>query len=367
MTDPVSPGSAAASTDPRAGTHTIGIVGPGRMGVGIATAVLMAARSHPLVLLDVKARPPGTEFAALQRAREEIAANLHLLQELGLVDGDPGQRLETLTLSRDPAEELPPCSLVFETLPETTIAKGAFYAQSGAYLGGDGVIASATSTFTLETLREMGAPPDRTVAAHWLNPAFLIPLVEVAHAEWTDPAAAARVVGFLESIGKIPVQLRSSPGFIVPRIQVAAMNEAVRIVEEGLAGPTEIDTAVKAGFGFRLGVFGLIEFIDLGGIDILAHAGNYLHATLGREHYRPPRSVTDKMAAGEVGPRGGKGYYDYHGVDTSRLFRDRYCGFVELLRAYAESPHLSFRGGIHTGSQEEGKGGPKHAETREER
>jgi 3-hydroxybutyryl-CoA dehydrogenase len=182
--------------------------------------------------------------------------------------------------------------------------------------------------------------------------------VEVAHAEWTAPKALSQVLGFLGDIGKIAVPLRNSPGFIVPRIQVAAMNEAVRIVEEGVAGAAEVDTAIKSGFGFRLVVLGLMEFIDLGGLDILAHAGAYLSDTLGKDHFRPPASVQDKMAAGELGPRTGRGYYDYGGVDTAALFRDRYRAFADLLTHVSASPHMSFFGGVevrsgHHADQEE--------------
>ena len=87
------------------------------------------------------------------------------------------------------------------------------------------------------------------------------------------------------------------------------MNEAVRILQEGVTTAEEIDTAIKAGFGFRLGVLGLLEFIDLGGVDILYHAGSYLHSALGGNHYQPPALVAEKMRLNEMGPRTGKGIF----------------------------------------------------------
>jgi len=261
-------------------------------------------------------------------------------------------------MTRDLGRDLAGCPLVFEALPETIESKSPFYRDILGTLGPDCVAASATSTFALEAFRDMRAPAERVVTAHWLNPAFLMPLVEVAHADWTAPTALSRVLGFLAGIGKIAVPLRNSPGFIVPRIQVAAMNEAVRIVEEGVADAAEVDTAIKAGFGFRLLVLGLLEFIDLGGLDILAHAGSYLSETLGKEHFSPPASVQGKMAAGELGPRTGRGYYDYEGVDTAALFQDRYRAFADLLTYVSGSPYLSFFGGVevrggHHADQEE--------------
>ncbi|MHB8763487.1 MAG: 3-hydroxyacyl-CoA dehydrogenase NAD-binding domain-containing protein [Deferrisomatales bacterium] len=324
----------------------VAIVGPGRMGVGIATAVLAAGDGHRVTLLDPKERPAGSEHAALERARGEILANLALLGDLGLVDGDPGERIGRLATGRA-LDELPAgCDFVFEALPEVVAVKREFFRDVGPLLGDATVVATATSTFHLREFWDGCSRPGSVVAAHWLNPAFLIPLVEVAHGEQTEPWAVEKTLAFLRAIGKVPVTLRSSPGFIVPRIQVAAMNEAVRMLEEGVATAAEIDTAIKAGFGFRLGVMGLVEFIDLGGVDILARAGEYLQGALPAGRYAPPPLVAEKMARGETGPRAGRGFYDYAGVDTDELFRRRYRGFAELLRLYQTSPWLRFAGGV---------------------
>ncbi len=325
---------------------TVAVVGPGRMGIGIATAVLMVGQGYRVVLVDVKERGEEGEGASLERARAEIAANLGLLGELGALEGNPADLLSDLSLVHGLRGDLGACELLFEALPERLEAKRPFYSEVGRFVGDDAVLASATSTFDLRVFEEIHPRAERVVIAHWLNPAFLIPLVEVAAGARTAPAARQRAADFLRAIGKIPVTLRSSPGFIVPRIQVAAMNEALRILEEGVATAEEIDTAIKAGFGFRLAVLGLVEFIDLGGVDILAHAGTYLHAALHQDHLRPPRLVAEKMARGEVGPRSGQGFYSYDGVDLPALFRSRYQGFLELLRLYDASRVLRFTGGI---------------------
>jgi len=328
-------------------SQTVGVVGPGRMGIGIATAILAGGPHHQVHLFDVKKREAGKEEEALLSAENEIQTNLRLLQELGLTSGSPDKALPSLSLERRLEESLPSCSLVFEALPEDISVKSGFYSQASSLLPKTTIIASTTSTFNLGVFKDLYSQPAQVLVAHWLNPAFLVPLVEVARAEWTHNQACDHLRKFLESVGKVPVTLKDSPGFIVPRIQVAAMNEAVKILEEGVADAEEIDTAVKAGFGFRLSVLGLLEFIDLGGLDTLARAGGYLHSTLGKEHYAPPASVTKKYGAGELGPKTGRGYFDYSGVDTNALFEERYRGFAALLQAFANSPRLSFRGGIH--------------------
>jgi 3-hydroxybutyryl-CoA dehydrogenase len=326
--------------------ESIAIVGPGRMGVGIATAVLMANQGHTVTLVDTKKRDPGKQTEALDRASAEIKANLALLDELELLRGDAAALDASLNVSTELTSCVSGCSFIFEALPEKVPVKQKFYRAVGPLMSDDTVIASATSTFHLDVFWEVCTRPGNVVCAHWLNPAFLIPLVEVAGGEKTHALAAAGMSEFLRRIGKIPVNMKTSPGFIVPRIQAAAMNEAIRILQEGIAGAQEIDTAIKAGFGFRLGVMGLIEFVDLGGVDILFHAGEYLHGKLGQDQFEPPRLVREKMAADEVGPRTGKGFYDYKDVDVRKLFNLKYQGFAELLRLYERSEFLNFAGGI---------------------
>ena len=326
--------------------ESIAIVGPGRMGIGIATAVLMAGRGRKVTLIDTKDRETGRETEALDRAVQEIKANIALLAGLGMLRGDELSLVEDLGVTQVLEEGIAGCSLIFEALPEVIEVKQAFFKTIGQLMGEDVVIASATSTFHLDVFWKICSRPGNVVSAHWLNPAFLIPLVEVGHGEKTLARTIDKMCDFLREIEKIPVKMKTSPGFIVPRIQAAAMNEAARILEEGVATAEEIDTAIKAGFGFRLGVLGLIEFVDIGGVDILYHAGKYLYDTLGGEHFNPPKIVREKMEKRELGPKTGKGFYDYEGFEIHTLLNEKYRGFVELLRLYVRSEHLNFVGGI---------------------
>lgn len=329
--------------------ESIAIVGPGRMGVGIATAVLMANRGHAVMLIDIKKRDPDGQMKILESARKEVKANLELLNELGMLHADIDLLIADLNIVTELNQEVSKCSFIFEALPEKVAVKQEFYKAIGPLMDEETVVASATSTFHLDVFWEVCAKPGNIVSAHWLNPAFLIPLVEVSYGQKTYKSVSSKMCDFLRNIGKIPVKMKTSPGFIVPRIQAAAMNEAIRILEEGVTTAEEIDTAIKAGFGFRLGVMGLIEFVDLGGVDILYHAGEYLHNKLGGEHFNPPRLVREKMERAEVGPRTGKGFYDYSDVDTRALFNQKYMGFVELLCLYERSKYLNFSGGIAAG------------------
>jgi 3-hydroxybutyryl-CoA dehydrogenase len=325
---------------------SISIIGPGRMGIGIATALLCSPHPLKVRMLDVKERQEGEEHRALRQAEDEIESNLRLLNELGELNAEPSQAMSKISFHLGYHALAGDCSLVFEALPEQPALKQAFVKQIEPLLDPKAIIASATSTINLTAFCEVSRAPERILIAHWLNPAFIIPLVEVSVREDTASWAENRMKGFLVEVGKTPITVKDSPGFIVPRIQVAAMNEAVRILEEGIATAEDIDTAVKAGFGFRLAVLGLIEFIDLGGLDILYHASHYLFEKFKQDQYRPMRSVIEKMKNGEVGPRTGRGYFDYSGVDVASLFRNRYRSFLELLNLVRNSQTLSFRGGI---------------------
>jgi 3-hydroxybutyryl-CoA dehydrogenase len=324
----------------------IGIVGAGRMGVGIATAILLAARGYRLELVDIKPREPGNELAVLQKAYEGIESNLRLLHELGELTVPVADLLADVTLTSGLSNSLADCTIVFEALPEKPEIKQKLISSLEPLLGEQTIIASATSTISLDAFWQVSQRPQNIIITHWLNPAFIIPLVEIAIGDKTADQVVERTRDFLVNVGKVPVTLKNSPGFILPRIQTAAMNEAVRILEEGIASAEDIDTAVKAGFGFRLAGLGLIEFIDLGGVDILFHASNYLYAALGQPQFKLMNTVNQKMQDNQIGPKTGKGFFNYSDVDTDEMFKDRYRGFQELLNLVKRSNVLSFQGGI---------------------
>ena len=176
--------------------------------------------------------------------------------------------------------------------------------------------------------------PERFLNVHWLNPAYLIPLVEISPGAATDPGVTAKVKLVLEGIGKVPVVCAATPGFIVPRIQALAMNEAARMVEEGVASAEDIDKAIRYGFGFRYAVLGLLEFIDWGGGDILYYASRYLEGALASDRYRAPEVISRNMREGRIGLRTGAGFLDYSGLDIDSYREQRLAELVGLLRHF---------------------------------
>jgi 3-hydroxybutyryl-CoA dehydrogenase len=201
-------------------------------------------------------------------------------------------------------------------------------------VGPDVIIASTTSTILVDDISGSVEHPQRFLNVHWLNPAYLIPLVEISPGAATDPAVTARIKALLEGIGKVPVVCAATPGFIVPRIQALAMNEAARMVEEGVASPEDIDKAIRYGFGFRYAVMGLLEFIDWGGGDILYYASRYLEGALGSDRYRAPEVISRNMQDGRIGMRTGAGFLDYSGLDVDAYREQRLATMVDLLRHF---------------------------------
>jgi 3-hydroxybutyryl-CoA dehydrogenase len=183
-----------------------------------------------------------------------------------------------------------------------------------------------------DTLAALVTHPARFINAHFLNPAYLIPLVEVSPAKATSEETYHSVKLLLESAGKVVVRCAPSPGFIVPRLQAAAMNEAARLVEEGVATPEDIDKAVRAGFGPRYTAMGLCEFIDYGGLDILYYASRSMAKALDAPRYEPPALIRSLMEEGKRGAREGEGLYDWRGRDLAAYQKDLLGRFVRLFR-----------------------------------
>ena len=314
------------------GRPIIACVGAGRMGRGMAHCFAYAG--HEVRLLDIKPRDQGGFEALKTQALGEIEKTLTMLTGLGAFEAAAIPRI-VARISVLPADEagaaLSDADFVFEGVPETEDAKRDAFALIDRHAGPETVITSTTSTFLSTMLAEMVADRSRFLNAHWLNPAYIVPLVELSPTPETDPAVTARTKALLEGIGKVPVVCAASPGYIVPRIQALAMNEAARMVEEGVASAEEIDKAVKYGFGFRFAVLGLLEFIDWGGGDILYYASRYMAQATGEDRFKAPEIVERNMAEGRLGLRSGEGFYDYKDMDVSAYQAERLKAFLAAL------------------------------------
>jgi len=297
--------------------RAVAVLGAGRIGRQIALA--FALGGHPTLLVDVKERADAERAALFADARREIARDLALMAEEGVLgDGAGAVALRSIE-DRTGLDGLAPCDFVQEALPELLDLKRDVFRRLAGRLAPDAILTSTSSTISPAHLVDAVERPERFLVAHWLNPAHIIPLVEVVPSARTSEDVVTRTLALLERLGKVPVRCGDSPGFIGPRLQALLMNEAVRLVEEGVASPEDVDRAFKAGMGSRYAQVGTIEFIDWGGVDILHRASRFLAEALGDARFKPARLVEEKIARNELGPKTGRGFFDYSGDARDRF------------------------------------------------
>ena len=320
------------ATEPRTEPR-IAAVGAGRMGRGIATAFAYAG--HRISLIDLRDRDEQAWHRLRSGALAEIGASLDGLARLGVVDAAQTAAIEQriqLVRAADAPAALAGAELVFEGVPETIQAKREAFEQLNRHCRDDAILTSTTSSILVTELATLVRLPGRFLNIHWLNPAYIIPVVELSCHPQTEAQVLARAKTMMESIGKLPVVCGASPGYIVPRLQALIMNEAARMIEEGAATAEEIDKATRYGLGLRFAALGVVEFIDFGGCDILHHASREMSLSLDKARYAAPAIVDRMMAEGRLGLKTGSGFYDYAGRDLAAYRRDVLGRTLGMLR-----------------------------------
>ena len=312
-------------------TGSVAVLGPGRIGRQIALAFSLGG--WRVRLIDLKEdRSVADAERTLADARREIGRDAGLMVEEQVVAPADAEAALARIEERIGLGALDDCDFVQEALPESVPLKRAAFQRLGAVIRADAIVASTSSTISPSHLVEAVVGPERFLVAHWLNPAHIIPLVEVVPSRRTAPSTLERTRALLERLGKTPVTCADSPGFIGPRLQVLLMNEAVRLVEEGVATPEDVDRAFRAGLGFRYASVGIFEFIDWGGVDILYRASRYMTETLGDDRFKPARLVEQKMAWNELGPKTGRGFFDYAGERRQAFETEKVRALLRRLR-----------------------------------
>jgi 3-hydroxybutyryl-CoA dehydrogenase len=303
------------------------------MGRGIA--ISFAYAGHRIALVDLRQRTPEAWLKLRDEAMAEIRGALQGLAKLGAID--EGQipaiaaRVEMVDAAGAPAA-LAGAELVFEGVPETMEAKRDAFAHINRHCRPDAILTSTTSSILVTQLAEIVEKPERFLNMHWLNPAYVIPVVELSTHAGTSPEVLARARTLMEGIGKLPVVCGPAPGYIVPRLQALIMNEAARMVEEGVATAEEIDKATRYGLGLRFAALGVVEFIDFGGCDILHHASREMAGSIDPHRYRAPAIVGRMMEEGRLGLKTGSGFYAYEGRDLGAYRLDVLSRTLGMLR-----------------------------------
>ncbi|WP_020666862.1 3-hydroxyacyl-CoA dehydrogenase family protein [Amycolatopsis nigrescens] len=275
---------------------TVGVLGGGRMGAGIAQ-VFAAAGSAVSVL--------ESDDAAADVARDRVLTGLRRAAERGKLDGEPEAVLERVRLITDPVALEAGTELVVEAVPERAELKVAVLTAAERAVGEDAVLASNTSSLSIGELAAALARPANFLGMHFFNPVPASALVEVVVGGQTSDRTMQRVLGWVGALGKEKVVVRDSPGFATSRLGVLLGLEAIRMLEEEVADAESIDRAMELGYRHPMGP---LRSTDLVGLDVRLAIAEYLHRTLG-DRFAPPRLLRDKVAAGELGRKSGKGFY----------------------------------------------------------
>jgi 3-hydroxybutyryl-CoA dehydrogenase len=203
--------------------------------------------------------------------------------------------------------DLAGCDLVIEAIVEELEPKREVFAELDRITSPDAILASNTSAIPIHQIAEATQRPERVVGMHFFNPAPLLPLVEIIRAKRSSDDAVEAAYRWAEEAGKQPVRANDTPGFIVNRVVVPTLNDCIRLLDEGVT-PEDLDKAMTMGMGWPMGPCTLV---DLVGIDIHIHAAEAMYEATGDERAKPPERLREMAAAGHLGRKTGKGFYDY--------------------------------------------------------
>ena len=269
------------------------VAGAGQMGAGIAQVV--AASGREVSLFDSL---PG----AVERGLSTMEKSLARLHEKG------GPAPDDVLARVAPVGELVDADLLVEAIVENAEAKKELFRAADAALSKKSVLASNTSSIPITELAAVTSRPERVIGMHFFNPVPVLPLVEVIRAEQTSDATAAAIVQLARELGKTPAEANDYPGFVSNRILMPFINEAAYAMMEGVAEPEAIDTVATLGFAHPMGPLALADLI---GLDTCVAIMDVLHEGLGDSKYAPCPLLRRYVAAGRLGRKSGRGFYEY--------------------------------------------------------
>ncbi|WP_137844987.1 3-hydroxyacyl-CoA dehydrogenase family protein [Microbacterium sp. 2FI] len=275
----------------------VGVLGGGRMGAGIAHAFLLAG-----CRVTVVERDDDAAVAAADRVRESLARSV----ERGATARDAADLDSAIAVSVDPSA-FADCALVIEAVPEDRALKTDALRRVEDSIASDAILASNTSSISIDDLAASLAHPGRFLGLHFFNPVPASTLVEVVMGSASDPALADAARGWVSAIGKTPIVVRDAPGFASSRLGVALALEAIRMVEQGVASAEDIDRAMELGYRHPMGP---LRTTDIVGLDVRLGIAEELQAALG-ERFAPPALLRQMVAEGRLGRKSGSGFYEW--------------------------------------------------------
>jgi 3-hydroxybutyryl-CoA dehydrogenase len=277
---------------------TVAVIGAGTMGRGIAYVALAAG--HTVSLYDADPDALGAALGRITAAFEKGIERGKVTAELR------DAALAQLTVATDLPTALAGAAVVIEAVPERIQLKREVFRAAEDAAPAGAMLATNTSSLPVSSIAQAVADQGRVVGLHFFNPVPAMRLVEIVRGDETTDATIARARAFAESLGKTPIVVRDSPGFATSRLGVVLGLEAIRMVEQGIASPEDIDRAMELGYNHPMGP---LRLGDMVGLDVRLAIADHLFATLGGDTWRAPELLRRMVGEGKLGQKSGEGFY----------------------------------------------------------
>ena len=277
----------------------VAVLGAGQMGAGIAQ--VSACAGYEVVMIDI-----SQEF--VDRGMGTISSSLEKLVSKGrMTEEDSASALSLISSSTD-RSAASSADLVVEAIPEIPDLKFSTFSELDSICKPEAILASNTSSISINEIASHTGRPDRVIGMHFMNPVPIMKLIEIINGSETDPEVTAAVLEASERMGKVPLECNDSPGFVSNRILCPMLNEAILTLQEGVAEPEAIDGIMKLGMNHPIGPLALADLI---GLDTVLHIMGVLHEGLGQEKYAPAPLLVEMVESGRLGRKSGSGFYEY--------------------------------------------------------
>ncbi|MDC0212616.1 3-hydroxybutyryl-CoA dehydrogenase [Euryarchaeota archaeon] len=277
----------------------IAVLGAGQMGAGIAQ--VSACAGYEVVMIDI-----SQEF--VDRGMVTISSSLDKLVSKGRMSEEESSSALSLISSSTDRASASNADLVVEAIPEIPDLKFSTFSELDSICKQDAILASNTSSISINEIASHTSRPDRVIGMHFMNPVPIMKLIEIINGSETDPEVTAAVMEASERMGKTPLECNDSPGFVSNRILCPMINEAILTLQEGVAEPEAIDGIMKLGMNHPIGPLALADLI---GLDTVLHIMGVLHEGMGDEKYAPAPLLVEMVESGRLGRKSGNGFYEY--------------------------------------------------------
>ena len=281
------------------GIQKIAVLGAGQMGNGIAQVA--ACAGYSVVMIDIKQEYLEAGLAAIEKSLARLVAKERMTQ----TDADEALALVSVSTEKSAAAD---ADLVVEAIPEIPELKFSIFAELDAICKPEAILASNTSSISINEIAAATNRPDKVIGMHFMNPVPIMRLVEIINGSETSKAVTDAVVEASERMGKTALACNDSPGFVSNRILCPMINEAILTLQEGVAEPEAIDGIMKLGMNHPIGPLALADLI---GNDTVLHIMNVLHEGLGDDKYAPAPLLIQMVEEGKLGRKSGSGFFDY--------------------------------------------------------